>query len=76
MSSAGKREFNQLANTIPTGGGGALDHRTEIDAQIHQWRDKTADPYAAFREGYLQQRQAEIDGLHGLPHVHTPPTLA
>lgn len=70
------KPFNQLAYTIPTGVVSALDHRAEIDVKIHQWRDKTADPYAAFREAYLQQRQAEIDGLRGPPHVRTPPTPA
>lgn len=42
-----------------------LDNRAEFDEQLHKLRDGTADPYAARREYYLQQRQAEIDELRG-----------
>lgn len=42
-----------------------LDNRVEFDEQLHKLRDDTADPYAARREYYLQQRQAEIDELRG-----------
>jgi phospholipid-binding lipoprotein MlaA len=42
-----------------------LDHRAEFDEQLQQLRTRSADPYAARRDFYLQRRQAEIDGLRG-----------
>lgn len=59
------RPFNRAAYTIPTGIVGALNHRVEIDENLHQLREQAPDPYAALRRLYLQKRQAEIDSLRG-----------
>jgi len=58
--------FNQASWAVPTGVGKTLDKRAEIDEQIQQIR-ASADPYAASRDLYLKQRQAEIDDLRGVP---------
>jgi phospholipid-binding lipoprotein MlaA len=50
-----------------------LDHRAEFDAQLQSLRARSADPYVARRDFYLQSRQAEIDGLRGR-HSATRPT--
>jgi phospholipid-binding lipoprotein MlaA len=44
---------------------GGLDDRVMIDPQLRVFHD-APDPYAAMRRFYLQRRQAEIDGLHGI----------
>jgi phospholipid-binding lipoprotein MlaA len=56
--------FNKMAYSIPTGVVSALDHRVEIDEQLHRIRGSD-NPYAAMRTDYLHHRQAEIDGLKG-----------
>lgn len=58
------RPFNQLAYTLPSGIIVSLDDRVAIDGQIQELK-KSSDPYAATRELYLTQRQAEIDALRG-----------
>jgi len=60
---AGK-PFNQLAFTVPTGVARELDKRVEFDEELEKVHDSN-DPYIAAREYYLQQRQAQIDGLCG-----------
>jgi phospholipid-binding lipoprotein MlaA len=57
--------FTQVAYTAPSGTVSALDHRVEFDEQLRKFRESSNDPYAARREFYLQQRQVEIEGLHG-----------
>jgi phospholipid-binding lipoprotein MlaA len=44
-----------------------LDRRAEFDEQLQKIR-ASADPYAARRELYLRDRQAEIDALRGRHH--------
>ncbi|WP_068094762.1 MlaA family lipoprotein [Novosphingobium rosa] len=51
---------------------GGLDDRVMIDPQLRVFRD-APDSYAAMRRFYLQHRQAEIDGLHG---INTRPITA
>lgn len=57
--------FNRAYYSIPTGLVSSLDRRAELDEQFTRLRTESADPYAAFRDFYLQKRQAEIDALHG-----------
>ena len=59
------KPFDRPAYSLSTVTIRALDERAESDEKIHKLRDETADPYAAMRDAYLQNRQAEIDELRG-----------
>ncbi len=48
-----------------------LDERAENDASLQALLEDAIDPYATFRETWLQQRQAEIDQLKA-PDGHEP----
>ncbi len=56
--------FGQPYYTIPSSAVTSLDYRVEFDAQLRE-QSQAPDPYAASRENYLRNRQAEIDALHG-----------
>lgn len=59
------RPFNQITYTAPAGILRALDRRIELDDDIREMQDESADPYVAARKQYLQMRQTEIDILRG-----------
>lgn len=61
------RPFNRFAYGAVTGTLSALNRRVAIDEQLRGLL-ATPDPYAALRDAYLRQRQAEIDGLHRHHH--------
>ena len=60
------KPFNQAVYTAPAGVLRALDRRVELDDQIREIQEESADPYIAQREFYLKTRQMEIDVLKGL----------
>ena len=65
--------FNRIEYSVSTGILSSLDRRVEIDARLREFRNKSYDPYKAFREYYLYKRQAEIDALHGrAPSIPAP----
>lgn len=70
------KPFSGLTYTVPTGALRSLDHRASFDEQLNKLRDDSPDPYVAAREYYLQQRQAEIDDLHGRHPIATPAAAA
>lgn len=59
------KPFNQPAYAIPTTIVRLLDERAEGDEEHRLLHEEADDPYAAVRENYLRQRQAEIDELRG-----------
>ena len=65
MVAVGK-PFNRAIYTAPAGVLRALDRRVELDDQIREIQEESADPYVAQREFYLETRQMEIDILKGL----------
>ncbi|HEX8485418.1 VacJ family lipoprotein [Sphingomonas sp.] len=70
------KPFNQASYRIPVGVMTALNRRSEVDERLKQVR-ATTDPYAAARETYLNQREAEIEALHGRgPLVDVPASYA
>lgn len=60
------KPFNRAVYTAPAGVLRALDRRVELDDQIREIQEESADPYVAQREFYLKTRQMEIDVLKGL----------
>jgi phospholipid-binding lipoprotein MlaA len=58
------KPFNKPAYVIPATLLNQLGERAAFDETIQDLRSQD-DPYAAYRELYLKQRQAEIDALHG-----------
>lgn len=58
------KPLNSPAYVIPATILNQLGERAAFDEQINKIR-KDDDPYAAYRELYLKQRQMEIDALHG-----------
>lgn len=70
--------FNKLPYSLSTGLLSSLDRRAELDEQYRKLEDENGDLYVAYREFYLQKRQAEIDALHTRrkPRVVTPPPAA
>ena len=60
------KPFNKAIYTAPAGVLRALDRRIELDDQIREIQDESADPYVAQREFYLKTRQMEIDILKGI----------
>lgn len=69
------RAFKTLKRyTGPLAVAKVLDHRAEFDQQLQSLRARSANPYAARRDFYLQSRQAEIDGLRGRHSHATSPT--
>lgn len=56
--------FNKLPYSLSTGLLSSLDRRAELDEQYRKLEDENGDLYVAYREFYLQKRQAEIDALH------------
>jgi phospholipid-binding lipoprotein MlaA len=56
--------FNKPTYVIPATVLNQLGERAAFDETIQKLR-KDDDPYAAYRDLYLKQRQAEIDALHG-----------
>ncbi|GAB5489602.1 MAG: hypothetical protein Pars2KO_31720 [Parasphingorhabdus sp.] len=60
------KPFNRAVYTAPAGVLRALDRRIELDDQIREIQEESADPYVAQREFYLKTRQMEIDILKGL----------
>jgi phospholipid-binding lipoprotein MlaA len=63
--------FGRPYYTIPASFVTSLDYRVEFDAQLHCFREEP-DPYAASRDSYLRDRQAEIDSLRGKAPVAAP----
>ncbi|MBK5264585.1 MAG: VacJ family lipoprotein [Alphaproteobacteria bacterium] len=59
------KPFDQPAYAISTVIVRGLDERAEYDERLRKVREESTDPYATMREAYLQNRQAEIDALHG-----------
>lgn len=66
------RPFNRPGYSIPVGTLSVLDRRAENDEKIHALRDNALDAYSNARQHYLEQRQAEIDALHGKPPATKP----
>jgi len=73
--------FDKPYYTITASIIGSIDYREQFDEQLKKIQD-SADPYAASRENYLKNRQAEIDALHHrkgrgeVPAVIVPPLPA
>lgn len=59
------KPFNQPIYSISTVTVRALDERAEAEEQLRVLREESPDLYVTIREAYLQNRQAEIDALHG-----------
>jgi phospholipid-binding lipoprotein MlaA len=55
--------FNQPEYALPASTIDALNDRIEVDGQLQKIRDESGDPYAASRELYLKQREAEIAAI-------------
>lgn len=64
--------FNNPYYAIPTTTIKLLDDRAEADENIEKLRMESPDPYTDTRKLYLQQRQAEIDALHGRKPAGSP----
>lgn len=64
--------FSSPTWAVPAGAMHTLDKRIEFDDKLAQQR-ASDDPYAARRDYYLKQRQAEIDALRGKPVTAVPP---
>ncbi len=62
------KPFNSPYYVIPAGTLNSLNDRIDKDAQIASVREKCGDPYAAERDLYLVQREAEIEALKGNPN--------
>lgn len=58
------RPFNRISYVAPAAVLTSLNNRIEFDQKLNEIRDASSDAYTASRVYYLQQRQAEIDGLH------------
>ncbi|WP_150291702.1 MlaA family lipoprotein [Sphingobium estronivorans] len=58
------KPFTEPKYMIPATILNQLGERAAFDETIQNIRDQ-ADPYSAYRDLYLKQRQAEIDALHG-----------
>lgn len=58
------RPFTHPAYAITSTTLKGLDDRVLANDELDRILHKTADPYAALRDAYLQKRQAEIDELH------------
>ena len=69
------RPFSDLAYAIASGVVGGLDRRAEFDEQLRGLRAGSRDFYAARRAFYLNQREIEIDRLHGRGDATTPAAL-
>jgi ABC-type transporter lipoprotein component MlaA len=52
----------------------SIDDRVEFDAKLHQLRDETPDGYSSVRQYYLDERAAEIEGLHRKKATRRAPT--
>ena len=59
------KPLNSPYYVIPAGTLNSLNDRIDKDAQIASVREKCGDPYAAERDLYLIQREAEIEALRG-----------
>ncbi|MDR2856714.1 MAG: VacJ family lipoprotein [Novosphingobium sp.] len=57
------KPFNRPYYAIPANVIDSLNDRIDIDAQLRDMRDNSADPYAATRDLYLKQRKAEIAAI-------------
>ena len=62
------KPLNSPYYVIPAGTLNSLNDRLDKDAQIASVREKCGDPYAAERDLYLVQREAEIEALRGNPN--------
>ena len=49
----------------------SLDDRVQDDARFRAVQAESANPYKDIKDYYMQQRQSDIDALHGKP-AHTP----
>ncbi len=58
--------FSRSYYTVPTTAVRSMDERAEKKDELQSFED-SADPYAALRDSYLHNRQAEIDKLRGTP---------
>jgi phospholipid-binding lipoprotein MlaA len=71
------KPLNQPYYAIPADVIDSLNDRIEIDDQLNEIRENSADPYVATRELYLSQRKAEIAAIcpkHGeVPNKDLPP---
>lgn len=68
------KPFNDPLYSISTVVVRSLDERAEADEQLRKLREESADPYVDIRKAYLQNRQAEIDALHGRQGIVINPT--
>lgn len=59
------KPFTEPLVSLGKGALSSLDDRVEMDAELRDLRENTADPYVATRERYLKRRAAEIDVLRG-----------
>ena len=59
------KPFNNPYYALPLGSLNALEDRLDTDAQIEAIRERCGDPYAATRDIYLLQREADISALRG-----------
>jgi phospholipid-binding lipoprotein MlaA len=57
------KPLNKPYYAIPANVIDSLNDRIEIDEQLNEIRDNSADPYVATRELYLRQRKAEIAAI-------------
>ena len=57
--------FDRWQYQVPKGMISGLDQRAESDDDLRALYDGAVDPYATLRSVYLQNRQGEIDALHG-----------
>jgi phospholipid-binding lipoprotein MlaA len=59
------KPFNQPAYSLSTSTLSSLDQRAQFDGKLRKLHEESDRPYAATREDYLNNRQAEIDELRG-----------
>jgi len=69
------KPFNKLYYTVPANTIRALDYRVNYDKQLREISD-SSNPYVTARVTYLQQRRAEIEGLHSHKHRAAGPALS
>jgi phospholipid-binding lipoprotein MlaA len=68
------KPFNKPIYSLSTTTIRSLDERAQNDDQLTKFR-ATSDPYAALRDAYLKNRQAEIDELRGKHPAKAAPPL-
>jgi phospholipid-binding lipoprotein MlaA len=59
------KPFNRPEYSLSTSALSSLDQRAQFDDKLRKLQEESDRPYAATREDYLKNRQAEIDALRG-----------